>query len=79
MDKDQRHLITGKLKTIEKNKLRKRFSNGLTYRENIIVDYQKTKDSIIMGINSCIQSWCDKHGVTTSSIPEWKQTIYLPE
>ena len=75
MDKDQRHLITGKLTTIEKNKLRKRFSNGLTYRENIIVDYQKTKESIITGINSCIQSRCDKHGVTTSSIPEWKQTI----
>ena len=40
---------------------------SLEYRENSTVDYQKSKAIIITGINSYIQSYCDKHGVSISS------------
>ena len=32
-------------------------------------------ESIIAGIESFIQSWCNKHGVTRSSFFEWKQAV----
>ena len=36
---------------------------------------KKTKQSIITGITSFIQSWCDKHYVITSSFSGCKRTV----
>ena len=74
-DKDHNHIITGNLKIIEDNKLRKFFPKVLKYRENRMVDYQKAKESIITTIKSCTQFWCDKHSITTSSFSQWKQAV----
>lgn len=60
-----KHILTGNLKIIDDNKLRKHYSS-----ENDIADYQTAKESIITGINSCIQSWCDKNGVRISLFSE---------
>ena len=54
------------------NKLRKFLSKGPKYRKNRIVDYQKAKENIITGINSCIQSCRNKHDVSISSFCECK-------
>ena len=43
MDKDHKHIITGNLKIIERNKLRKFFDKGPNYRKNAMADYQKAK------------------------------------
>lgn len=50
------------------NKLRKRFSKSPKYREGGTADYRKAKESIVPMIKSCILSWCNKRGVTTSSV-----------
>ena len=63
VDKDHNHIITSNLNIITNNKLCKRFSNSPKYQENGTGEYEKT----ITGIESCIQSWCNKYGVTTSS------------
>lgn len=55
----------GNLKIIDDNKLRKHYSS-----ENDIADYKTAKESIITGINSCIQSSCDKNGVRISLFSE---------
>ena len=65
------HITTSNFKIIF-NKLWKPFSKDPKYRENKADDYEKAKESINTGINSCIQSWFNKHGVTTSSLSEWK-------
>ena len=39
--------------------------------------YQKTKESIVTGIKACIQSWCNKNGITTTSFSEWKEAVIL--
>ena len=52
------------------NKLRKFLSKGPKYRKNRIVDYQKSKENIITGINSCIQSCRNKHDVSISSFSD---------
>ena len=76
MDKVHNRIVKDNLTIIRNNKLRKLFFEGPKYRENRI-DYQKAKESIITPINSCIQSWCDKHDITTPSFPEWKQAVIL--
>lgn len=63
----------GETETCLHNNLCKVFFKTPKYHENRIVDYQKAKENINMEIKSCIQSWCDKLGVTTSSSSEWKQ------
>ena len=60
-------ILTCNLKITDDNNLSKLFRKSPKYRENIIADYQKARKSVITGINACIQSWCDKYGVSTSS------------
>ena len=68
MDKDHNLVVTVNLKIIMNNKLRKLFSKGPKYREGGTADYRKAKESIVPMIKSCILSWCNKRGVTTSSV-----------
>ena len=75
MDKVHNHIVKDNLKITRNNKLRKPFFESPKYRENRIIDYQKAKESIISPINSCIQSWCDKHDITIPSLSEWKQAM----
>ena len=51
MDKDHNHLVTGSLKIIDHNKLRRLLTKALKYRENRTDNYQKTKDSKIIRIS----------------------------
>ena len=69
MNKDHNQIKTGHLKTIDYIKLHKLFSKGSKNRENRITGYRKAMESILYGIKLCIQSWLDKHGVTTSLFP----------
>ena len=62
VDKEHNHIITGNSKVIIIS-----CSKDRKYRENRIADYEKAKESIITGIKSYIQSWFNKHDVTTSS------------
>ena len=41
MDKDHKDIITGHLKIIDNNKIRKLFSKDQKYHESKIADYQK--------------------------------------
>ena len=56
VDKDYNQVTTDNLKIITNNKWRKPFSKGPKYQENRTTDYGKDKESIITGIESCIQS-----------------------
>ena len=45
------------------------------YQGNRTADYEKAKESTITGIKTCIHSWCNKHGVITSSFSKGKQVV----
>ena len=75
--KDHNHIITGNLKIITDNKLHKFFSKCPAYREIRAADCEKAEEIKIAGIKFCIQYWHNKHGVTTSSFSEWKQSVIL--
>ena len=66
-NKEHDSILTCNLKITDDNKLSKLFRKSSKYRQNITADYQKARKNVITGINACIQSWCDKYGVSTSS------------
>lgn len=51
--------IIGNFKTINNDKLHKPFFKGPKYHENKTADYQKAKEKMIIGIQACIQLWCN--------------------
>ena len=55
-DEDHNHIIKDNLKIITNNRLHNLFSKRPKYRENKTADYEKAKENIITGIESCIQS-----------------------
>ena len=75
IDKDHGHILTGDLRIIQNNKLRKILCKGPKYRENKHIDFQEANDSIINGINNCITSWCNKKGIPPEYFSEWKTKV----
>ena len=51
--------IIGIIKTINNDKLHKPFFRGPKYHKNKTADYQKAKENMIIGIQACIQLWCN--------------------
>ena len=72
MDKDYNQMTIGNSK-LNNNK----FLKNAQYRKNRTTNYQKAKESIITGIKSCIESWCDKYGATKSSYFDWKKSFEI--
>ena len=67
LDKYHNHIDNKQFKNITNNEFRTLFSKGPKYQENRAADYEKAKESIITGKESCIQPWGNKHGVATLS------------
>ena len=59
-DKHHGHIITGDLRLIKNNKLRKLFAKGPKYRETKFIDWNAVESSMLQSVRDCAQSWCDK-------------------
>ena len=70
-DDHHNHIVTGDLRIIANNHLRKFFSKGPKFRENKNINLDKAKSAIINGLEQCINNWCEKHGVSNSFFSEW--------
>ena len=53
VDRDHGHIITGDLRFIENQHLRKLISNGPNYREPRHINHKKCRDTIISGTETC--------------------------
>ena len=56
-DRDHRHIMTGNLKIIQNNKLRKLFTKGPKYREPKVTDWNEARKCILDGVYSCASKW----------------------
>ena len=68
-------MISGDLRIIENNKLRKLLSKGPKYREPEPVCWDKAKESVIVGLEDSITKLSDKFGITKAVFQEWKTSI----
>ena len=74
-DKDHMHVVTGDLRNVGNNKLKKLFTKGSRYRENNNISCRIAKSTIIEGFNDCFETWGSKHGIDKSGAIEWKSKV----
>ena len=72
IDTHHQHIITGNLRLVANNKLRKLFSKGPKYREQVPINFQNAKDEIMGGMDAIISRWTAKAGVETIIFQDFK-------
>ena len=74
-DRNHKHIVTGDLRIIRNNVLRKLFIKGPKYRKVKLINLEKAERCILEGLNNCISSWCYKNGVDKSVFLEWTNNV----
>ena len=74
-DRNHKHIVTGDLRIIRNNVLRKLFIKGSKYRKVKLINLEKAERCILEGLNNCISSWCYKNGVDKSVFLEWTNNV----
>ena len=69
------HIVSGNLDIVTNATLRKLISKGPKYREPNTFSYTKAKNSIVIGIDECINTWSTKRNVPIAEFNEWKCAI----
>ena len=68
IDRYHKHIMTGDLRIVRNNVLRKRFIKGPKNRESRPIKLEKDNRYILEGLDNCISSWCFKNGVDNGLI-----------
>ena len=74
-DRHHKHIVTGDLRIIRNNVLRKLFIKGPKFREARPINLEKAKRGILEGLDNCISSWCCKNDVDKSFFLEWTNNV----
>ena len=74
-DKHHGHIISGDLRLVENNKLRKLLVKGPKYREKRFVNWDEIENSLIDSVKVCAKEWCNKHGENELIMREWVCTV----
>ena len=69
------HVITGDLRIVKDNKLRKLLSKGPKYRETTTLNFGKCKEVIVNGIRECVSKLSAKYAIEITIFDDWVQTI----
>ena len=75
VDSDHGHIITGDLRIVENNKLRKLFVKGPKYREPSKLDFSKAESCITEGLSEFVTSSSGIFKVNKREFSEWQQTV----
>ena len=67
--------MTGDLRIIKDNALRKLLTEEATFRESKPINCNKARSRILTGLEECTQKWCDKNGVNKNFFSEWINEI----
>ena len=76
IDNHHNHVITGDLRIVPNNKLRKLFVKGPKHREPVTIDFLKSKEEIIEGMEVVINRWSDTSGVDEVVFEDWKHEFH---
>ena len=71
------HIVTGDLRIVSDDKLRKLLSKGPNYRENVTINYKKCKTSIHLPLKSAIDTFSTKYKINKQEFNNWYNTIIL--
>lgn len=62
-DKHHKHIVTGDLRIIKNNALRKLLTEETKFRESKPINCNKARSRILTGLEECTQKWCNKNDV----------------
>ena len=74
-DPHHKHIVSGDLRIVSNEKLRKLLSKGPNYREPKTLNYRKCKQSIESSITSNIDKFAEVYKVSTADFLPWKTKI----
>lgn len=74
-DPHHKHIVSGDLRIVSNEKLRKLLSKGPNYREPKTLNYKKCKQSIESSITNSIDKFADVYKVSTAEFLSWKTKI----
>ena len=69
------HIVTGDLRIINNNKLRKLLSKGPNFRENKFINYDRCLTSVETALDTLIENLIAKYNLTEESFQPWKNEI----
>ena len=69
------HIVTGDLRVIKNQKIRKLFSKGPNYREPTTLNYEKCKKEIKTSLLSTVDSLVGKYNLPKENFERWKDKI----
>ena len=76
IDGQHGHVVTGDLRIIQNDKLRKLISKGPNYREPKTINWKKCRDVIAEGVTQCLNSMASSNkNVTEADMLPWKNMI----
>ena len=70
-DKHHKHIVTGDLKIIPNNNLRKILVRGPKFRSTKPINFNDARDSILAGVSECIKCWCLKNAIPYITFSEY--------
>ena len=76
-DPDHGHIITGDLRIVQNNKLRKLLSKGPKYREPVSINWNNCKTELKKAVLNCIKQWSCREGINESVFTEWLNNIIV--
>ena len=69
------HIVSGDLKIVTNNQLRKLLSKGPKFREPKPLNWSKAKESIVSGLSECVVSYCRKNALSRISMLPWLHKV----
>ena len=72
---DHNHVISGDIRIIKNNKLRKLISKGPKYREPLKIEWKSVRDSILISLDECVENWSVKSKINKAEFLLWKNSI----
>ena len=76
VDENHGHVLTGNLKIIKNNKLKKLLKKGPNYREPRSINFKKCKTEISNGLDMCIETMVQQNkNVSKENLQIWKNKI----
>ena len=74
-DPDHGHIVTGDLRIVKNNHLRKLLCKGPKYREPVPINWEKCRSEIKESISTFYMSYCNKNGINDKNFLEWTNLI----
>ena len=70
-DANHGHIVSGDIRIVQNNKLRKLLCKGPKYREPVSINFSKCKTEIKNSLTKFSSDWCNRKGVPVTCFTQW--------